>query len=315
ARARRGPVLLEQRRRRRGGGPSRRPRHAGGDLSPGLHPARRPLRSRGHPGDRRRAAAGVRRSRRRDRAVRARLPRRPARRGRRDVRPRGRPGPAGGAVLTGEPPRPLRTVLVANRGEIAVRVIRAARDAGLRSVAVHGGPDRAALHVREADAAVALDGDDAASTYLNPKAVVAAAVEAGADAVHPGYGFLSEDAGFARAVLDAGLVWIGPPPETIRDLGDKVVARRIARDAGAPLADGTTDPVRDADDVAAFAREHGLPLVVKAAHGGGGRGLVVVRDEAEIADAFARATREATAAFGRGECFVERFLDRARHVE
>ena len=218
-------------------------------------------------------------------------------------------------MLTGEPPRPLRTVLVANRGEIAVRVIRAARDAGLRSVAVHGGPDRAALHVREADAAVALDGDDAASTYLDPKAVVAAAVEAGADAVHPGYGFLSEDAGFARAVLDAGLVWIGPPPETIRDLGDKVVARRIAREAGAPLADGTPDPVRDADDVTAFAREHGLPLVVKAAHGGGGRGLVVVRDEAEIPDAFARATREATAAFGRGECFVERFLDRARHVE
>jgi acetyl-CoA/propionyl-CoA carboxylase biotin carboxyl carrier protein len=218
-------------------------------------------------------------------------------------------------VLTGEPPRPLRTVLVANRGEIAVRVIRAARDAGLRSVAVHGGPDRAALHVREADTAVALDGDDLASTYLDPKAVLAAAIESGADALHPGYGFLSEDAGFARAVLDAGLVWIGPPPATIRDLGDKVVARRIAREAGAPLADGTTDPVRGADDVVAFAREHGLPLVVKAAHGGGGRGLVVVRDEAEIPDAFARATREATAAFGRGECFVERFLDRARHVE
>jgi acetyl-CoA/propionyl-CoA carboxylase, biotin carboxylase, biotin carboxyl carrier protein len=218
-------------------------------------------------------------------------------------------------VLTGEPPRPLRSVLVANRGEIAVRVIRAARDAGLRSVAVHGGPDRTALHVREADAAVALDGDDAASTYLDPKAVVAAAVEAGADAVHPGYGFLSEDAGFARAVLAAGLVWIGPPPATIRDLGDKVVARRIAREAGAPLAEGTAGPVRDADEVAAFAREHGLPLVVKAAHGGGGRGLVVVRDAAEIPDAFARATREATAAFGRGECFVERFLDRARHVE
>jgi len=218
-------------------------------------------------------------------------------------------------VLTGEPPRPLRTVLVANRGEIAVRVIRAARDAGLRSVAVHGGPDRGALHVREADTAVALDGDDPASTYLDPKAVLAAAVEAGADALHPGYGFLSEDAGFARAVLDAGLVWIGPPPATIRDLGDKVVARRIAREAGAPLADGTPDPVRDAGEVMAFAREHGLPLVVKAAHGGGGRGLVVVRDIAEIPDAFARATREATAAFGRGECFVERFLDRARHVE
>ena len=218
-------------------------------------------------------------------------------------------------MLTGEPPRPLRTVLVANRGEIAVRVIRAARDAGLRSVAVHGGPDRAALHVREADAAVALDGDDAASTYLDPEAVVAAAVEAGADAVHPGYGFLSEDAGFACAVLDAGSrvdrPAAGDDPRSRRQ------GRRPADRAGGrgPLADGTPDPVRDADEVIAFAREHGLPLVVKAAHGGGGRGLVVVRDEAEIPDAFARATREATAAFGRGECFVERFLDRARHVE
>ena len=218
-------------------------------------------------------------------------------------------------MLTGEPPRPLRSVLVANRGEIAVRVVRAARDAGLRSVAVFGGPDRGALHVREADEAVALDGDDAASTYLDPKALVAAALSAGADAVHPGYGFLSEDADFAAAVEDAGLVWVGPPPQVVRDLGDKVVARRIARRVGAPLAAGTEEPVQDAAEVAAFAREHGLPLVVKAAFGGGGRGLKVVRTAEEIPEAYASAVREALAAFGRGACFVERFLDRARHVE
>nr|WP_083474142.1 biotin carboxylase N-terminal domain-containing protein [Pseudonocardia sp. AL041005-10] len=218
-------------------------------------------------------------------------------------------------MLTDEPPRPLHTVLVANRGEIAVRVIRAARDAGLRSVAVHGGPDRDALHVHAADAAVALPGDDAASTYLDARALVAAALSAGADAVHPGYGFLSEDAGFADAVVAAGLVWIGPPPDTIRALGDKVAARRIAREVGAPLAAGTRDPVRDEGEVRAFAEEHGLPIVVKAAFGGGGRGLKVVRDAAGIPEAFAGAVREATAAFGRGECFVERFLDRARHVE
>ncbi|WP_433502825.1 acetyl/propionyl/methylcrotonyl-CoA carboxylase subunit alpha [Pseudonocardia halophobica] len=218
-------------------------------------------------------------------------------------------------MLTDEPTHPLHTVLVANRGEIAVRVIRAARDAGLRSVAVYGGPDRDALHVREADQAVALAGDDAASTYLNASALVAAALEAGADAVHPGYGFLSEDSAFARAVIDAGLTWIGPLPETIRELGDKVAARRIARDVGAPLAAGTPDPVSDVAEVEEFARAHGLPIVIKAAFGGGGRGLKIVRDEAEIGEAFEAATREATAAFGRGECFVERFLDRARHVE
>ncbi|GAA1836352.1 biotin carboxylase N-terminal domain-containing protein [Pseudonocardia ailaonensis] len=218
-------------------------------------------------------------------------------------------------MLTDEPTHPLHTVLVANRGEIAVRVIRAARDAGLRSVAVYGGPDRDALHVREADTAVALDGDDAASTYLNASALVAAAIEAGADAVHPGYGFLSEDSAFAAAVVDAGLTWIGPPPATIAELGDKVAARRIARDVGAPLAAGTPEPVRDVAEVEEFAREHGLPIVIKAAFGGGGRGLEIVRDEAEIGEAYETAVRESTAAFGRGECFVERFLDRARHVE
>ncbi|GAY17604.1 MAG: biotin carboxylase N-terminal domain-containing protein [Mycobacterium sp.] len=218
-------------------------------------------------------------------------------------------------MLTDEPPAPLRSVLVANRGEIAVRVIRAARDAGLRSVAVYGEPDRYALHVREADEAVALGGTDLASTYLDRSALVSAALAADADCVHPGYGFLSEDADFAQAVLDAGLVWIGPPPNTIRRLGDKVAARKIARDVGAPLAEGTTAPVRDAAEVADFARRHGFPLVIKAAFGGGGRGLKVVRDEAEIPEAFAAATREAAASCGRGECFAERFLDRARHVE
>ncbi len=218
-------------------------------------------------------------------------------------------------MLTAEPERPLRTVLVANRGEIAVRVIRAARDAGLRSVAVHGPFDGDAMYVREADAAVALHGSDVRATYLDVNALVAAARTAGADAVHPGYGFLSEDPDFAQAVLDAGLVWVGPPPAVIRDLGDKVTARRIARRVGAPLTAGTEEPVRDADEVVKFARAHGLPLVVKAAFGGGGRGLKVVRDEAEIPEAFAAAAREAEAAFGRGECFVERFLDRARHVE
>ncbi|WP_199190092.1 biotin carboxylase N-terminal domain-containing protein [Mycobacterium sp. ENV421] len=217
--------------------------------------------------------------------------------------------------MTDEPPEPLRTVLIANRGEIAVRVIRAARDAGLRSVAVYGEPDRNALHVREADEALALGGADVASTYLDRDALVSAAHAAGADCVHPGYGFLSEDADFAQAVLDAGLVWIGPPPNTIRRLGDKVAARKIASDVGAPLAEGTTAPVRDAAEVMDFARRHGFPLVIKAAFGGGGRGLKVVRDEGDVPEAFAAATREAAALSGRGDCFVERFLDRARHVE
>jgi acetyl-CoA/propionyl-CoA carboxylase biotin carboxyl carrier protein len=218
-------------------------------------------------------------------------------------------------VLSDEPRNPLRKVLVANRGEIAVRVVRAARDAGMRSVAIHAEPDRGALHTRLADEVVALDGADAASTYLNTGAVVAAALASRADAVHPGYGFLSENADFAQAVLDAGLVWVGPSPRTIRELGDKVTARRIARAVGAPLAAGTEDPVGDVAEIEEFARTHGLPLVIKAAYGGGGRGLKVVRDAAAIPELFASATREATAAFGRGECFVERFLDRARHVE
>jgi acetyl-CoA/propionyl-CoA carboxylase biotin carboxyl carrier protein len=218
-------------------------------------------------------------------------------------------------VLSDEPSNPLRKVLVANRGEIAVRVIRAARDAGLRSVAVHAEPDRGALYTRLADEVVALDGANAASTYLNIEVMVAAARAAGADAVHPGYGFLSENADFAQAVLDAGLVWIGPSPRTIRELGDKVTARRIARKVGAPLAAGTEDPVDDVTEIEEFARRYGLPLVIKAAFGGGGRGLKVVREAAAIPELFASATREATAAFGRGECFVERFLDRARHVE
>jgi acetyl-CoA/propionyl-CoA carboxylase biotin carboxyl carrier protein len=218
-------------------------------------------------------------------------------------------------MLTEEPTQPLHSVLVANRGEIAVRVIRAARDAGLRSVAVYGEPDRDALHVHEADEAVALAGNDAAETYLNIDVLVRAALEAGVDAVHPGYGFLSEDADFAQAVLDAELAWIGPPPHAIRELGDKVAARRVARQVGAPLASGTTDPVDDPAEVIEFGRRHGFPLIVKAAFGGGGRGLKIARGEAEVSGAFAAARREAIAAFGRGECFVERFLDRARHVE
>lgn len=218
-------------------------------------------------------------------------------------------------MLTDEPPKPLGSVLVANRGEIAVRIIRAARDAKMRSITVYGQPDRDALHVREADEAVALDGTDLASTYLDRDALVTAALAADAKGVHPGYGFLAEDADFAQAVVDAGLVWIGPPPNTIRQLGNKVAARRIARDVGAPLADGTAEPVHDAAEVMDFARRHGFPLVIKAAFGGGGRGLKIVREEAEIPEAFAAATRQAAALFGRGECFVERFLDRARHVE
>jgi acetyl-CoA/propionyl-CoA carboxylase biotin carboxyl carrier protein len=212
-------------------------------------------------------------------------------------------------VLTGEPAEPLRSVLVANRGEIAVRVLRAARDAGLRGIAVHTPDEAGALHVRRADETHEVPG------YLEIDAIVAAARTAGADGVHPGYGFLAENAEFAQAVLDAGLVWIGPPPAVIRDLGDKVTARRIARTAGAPLAAGTDSPIADAAEVEAFAAQHGLPLVIKAAFGGGGRGLKVVRDAAEIPGAFESATREAVAAFGRGECFVERFLDAARHVE
>ncbi|MER0241397.1 biotin carboxylase N-terminal domain-containing protein [Streptomyces sp. HSW2009] len=209
----------------------------------------------------------------------------------------------------------MRKVLIANRGEIAVRVARACRDAGIGSVAVYADPDRDALHVRAADEAYALGGDTPATSYLDVAKVLAAAAESGADAVHPGYGFLSENAEFAQAVLDAGLVWIGPPPQAIRDLGDKVAARHIAQRAGAPLVAGTPDPVSGADEVVAFAREHGLPIAIKAAFGGGGRGLKVARSLDEVAELYDSAVREAVAAFGRGECFVERYLDRPRHVE
>ncbi|WP_406311199.1 biotin/lipoyl-binding protein [Streptomyces thermoviolaceus] len=206
-------------------------------------------------------------------------------------------------------------VLIANRGEIAVRVARACRDAGIASVAVYADPDRDALHVRAADEAYALGGDTPATSYLDVEKVLKAAKESGADAIHPGYGFLSENADFAQAVLDAGLIWIGPPPQAIRDLGDKVAARRIAQRAGAPLAAGTPDPVSGADEVVAFAREYGLPIAIKAAFGGGGRGLKVARTLEEIPELYDSAVREAVAAFGRGECFVERYLDRPRHVE
>ncbi|MFD3488672.1 acetyl/propionyl/methylcrotonyl-CoA carboxylase subunit alpha [Streptomyces sp. NPDC058665] len=209
----------------------------------------------------------------------------------------------------------MRKVLIANRGEIAVRVARACRDAGIGSVAVYADPDRDASHVRAADEAFALGGDTPAASYLDVGKVLQAAKDSGADAVHPGYGFLSENAEFAQAVLDAGLTWIGPPPQAIRDLGDKVAARHIAQRAGAPLVAGTPDPVAGADEVVAFAKEHGLPIAIKAAFGGGGRGLKVARTLEEVPELYDSAVREAVAAFGRGECFVERYLDKPRHVE
>ncbi|MEV6655411.1 biotin carboxylase N-terminal domain-containing protein [Streptomyces sp. NPDC051219] len=209
----------------------------------------------------------------------------------------------------------MRKVLIANRGEIAVRVARACRDAGIASVAVYADPDRDALHVRAADEAFALGGDTPAASYLDMAKVLQAAKDSGADAIHPGYGFLSENADFAQAVSDAGLTWIGPPPQAIRDLGDKVAARHIAQRAGAPLVAGTPDPVSGADEVVAFAREHGLPIAIKAAFGGGGRGLKVARTLEEVPELYDSAVREAVAAFGRGECFVERYLDKPRHVE
>ncbi|MFE9633729.1 acetyl/propionyl/methylcrotonyl-CoA carboxylase subunit alpha [Streptomyces sp. NPDC006463] len=209
----------------------------------------------------------------------------------------------------------MRKVLIANRGEIAVRVARACRDAGIASVAVYADPDRDALHVRAADEAFALGGDTPAASYLDISKVLQAAADSGADAIHPGYGFLSENADFAQAVIDAGLTWIGPPPQAIRDLGDKVAARHIAQRAGAPLVAGTPDPVSGADEVVAFAKEHGLPIAIKAAFGGGGRGLKVARNLEEVPELYDSAVREAVAAFGRGECFVERYLDKPRHVE
>jgi len=206
-------------------------------------------------------------------------------------------------------------VLVANRGEIAVRVIRAARDAGLPSVAVYAEPDAEALHVRLADEAFALGGQTSAESYLDFGKILDAADKSGANAIHPGYGFLAENADFAQAVIDAGLIWIGPSPQSIRDLGDKVTARHIAARAQAPLVPGTPDPVKGAGEVVAFADEYGLPIAIKAAHGGGGKGMKVARTVEEIPELYDSAVREATAAFGRGECYVERYLDKPRHVE
>ncbi|MDP9758073.1 MULTISPECIES: acetyl/propionyl/methylcrotonyl-CoA carboxylase subunit alpha [Agrobacterium] len=209
----------------------------------------------------------------------------------------------------------MKKVLIANRGEIAVRIIRACRDYGLQSVAVYADPDQDALFVRLADEAYALEGVRPAETYLDIAKLIAIAKRAGADAVHPGYGFLSERAEFAQAVIDAGLSWIGPDPHVIEALGDKVEARRIATGVGAPLVAGSDGPVSTAAEVTAFAEEYGLPVAIKAAHGGGGRGLKVAWKMDEIADLYESAVREATAAFGRGECFLERFLDRPRHIE
>jgi len=206
-------------------------------------------------------------------------------------------------------------VLIANRGEIAVRIVRACRDAGVASVAVYAEPDRDALHVRVADEAFTLGGSTPGDSYLAVDKILDVARRSGADAVHPGYGFLAENAGFAQAVIDAGLIWIGPPPAAIDSLGDKVQARHIAARAGAPLVAGTTDPVESADEIIAFAKEHGLPVAIKAAYGGGGRGLKVARTIEEIPEQFDSAVREAVSAFGRGECFVERYLDKPRHVE
>ncbi len=209
----------------------------------------------------------------------------------------------------------MKKVLIANRGEIAVRVIRACAEAGYGSVAVYADQDAEALHVRLADEAVGLGGQAAADTYLSIPALMDAARKSGADAVHPGYGFLSESAAFARAVEEAGLTWIGPVPDSIDALGDKMTARRIAQKVGAPLAAGTDQPLSGPAEAVAFAEEHGVPIAIKAAYGGGGRGIKVVRELSEVAEAFDAATREAIVAFGRGECFVERFLESPRHIE
>ncbi|WP_207454683.1 acetyl/propionyl/methylcrotonyl-CoA carboxylase subunit alpha [Herbiconiux sp. SYSU D00978] len=206
-------------------------------------------------------------------------------------------------------------VLIANRGEIAVRIIRAAQDSGIASVAVYADQDRDAQHVKLADEAYALDGATSAETYLVIDKLLSVARRSGADAVHPGYGFLAENADFARAVIEAGLTWIGPSPDAIERLGDKVSARHVAEKVGAPLAPGTLNPVASADEVLEFVEQHGLPVAIKAAYGGGGRGLKVAREREEVAELFESATREAIAAFGRGECFVEKYLDEPRHVE
>jgi len=217
--------------------------------------------------------------------------------------------------MTGPRPAEFKRVLIANRGEIALRIVRACRDAGLTSIAVYADPDAGAPFARLADEALPLDGTTPAATYLDMTKLLAAAEHAGAGAVHPGYGFLAENAGFAQAVIDAGLTWIGPPPEVIRALGDKVAARAIAARVGAPLVSGTPHPVADAAQAVAFARSHGLPMAIKAAHGGGGRGLRIARDLDEVAALFEAAVREAQAAFGRGECFLEAYVERGRHVE
>lgn len=209
----------------------------------------------------------------------------------------------------------MKKVLIANRGEIAVRIARACADYGVKSVAVYANADIDALHVRRADEAYGLDGDKPAETYLNIEKLIAIAKRSGADSVHPGYGFLSESEAFARAVLDAGLIWIGPRPDTIAQLGDKVEARKIALKVGAPLVAGTADPVTSADEVLAFAQQHGLPIIIKAAFGGGGRGMKIAWRMDEVAELYESAVREAVTAFGRGECFVEQFLDKPRHIE
>ena len=211
--------------------------------------------------------------------------------------------------------KPLKKVLIANRGEIAVRVVRAAKDSGIGSVAVYAEADRDALFVRLADEAYSLEGTTPADSYLDIQKILAIAERSGADSVHPGYGFLAENAEFAQAVLDAGLIWIGPPPSAIEALGDKAKAKQIALSAGAPLAPGLKDPVENADEVVAFAQEHGLPVAIKAVFGGGGRGLKVATTIEEIPELYESAVREAVSAFGRGECLVEKFLDKPRHVE
>jgi acetyl-CoA/propionyl-CoA carboxylase biotin carboxyl carrier protein len=211
--------------------------------------------------------------------------------------------------------KPLQKVLIANRGEIAVRVIRACKDAGIGSVAVYAEPDRDALFVRLADEAYSLNGSTPGDSYLVIDKIIAVAKESGADSVHPGYGFLAENAQFAQAVIDAGLIWIGPSPDAIEGLGDKAKAKQIALAAGAPLAPGLKDAVQDAEEIIGFAKEHGLPVAIKAVFGGGGRGLKVARTLEEIPELYESAVREAISAFGRGECLVEKFLDKPRHVE
>ena len=217
--------------------------------------------------------------------------------------------------MTALKPAKITKVLIANRGEIAVRIIRAAKDQGIASVAIYADQDRNAMHTRMADESYALNGTTSADTYLVIEKILEIAKRSGANAVHPGYGFLAENASFAQAVIDAGLIWIGPSPKAIDQLGDKVSARHIAEKVGAPLAPGTLNPVTGADEVLDFVAKHGLPIAIKAAYGGGGRGIKVVYEKSEVAEAFESATREAVAAFGRGECFVEKYLEKPRHVE